>query len=162
MWSKRGAVCLLALTTCCCWLATAAQQQQQDTDAAVPTTTLSSSLSTTTAGNHSESDSQHADGESLQNGRARSQQQQQPAGTGSVCGRDGDCPALLACLAGTCQDPCTALPCPLDGAHCKGGHQQAYNVCTIFKKALSHLNFFYSKSRRAYNSVGKDIGSIWS
>lgn len=130
MWSKRGAVCLLALTTCCCWLATAAQQQQQqDTDAAVPTSTLSSSLSST-AGNHSESDSPHADGESLQNGRARSQQQQ-PAGTGSLCGRDGDCPALLACLAGTCQDPCTALPCPLDGAHCKGGHQHAYNVCPI-------------------------------
>jgi hypothetical protein len=135
MWSKRGAVCLLALTTCCCWLATAAQQQQQqDTDAAVPTTTLSSSLSTT-AGNHSESDSHQADGESLQNGRARSQQQQ-PAGTGSVCGRDGDCPALLACLAGTCQDPCTALPCPLDGAHCKGGHQHAHNVCPIFKSFL--------------------------
>ena len=137
MWSKRGAVCLLALTTCCCWLTTASQQQQQqqDTDAAVPTTTLSSSLSTTSAGNHSESDAQHADGESLQNGRARSQQQQ-PAGTGSLCGRDGDCPALLACLAGTCQDPCTALPCPLDGAHCKGGHQHAYNVCPIFKSFL--------------------------
>ena len=140
MWSKRGAVCLLALTTCCCWLTTASQQQQQqqDTDAAVPTSTLSSSLSST-AGNHSESDSPHADGESLQNGRARSQQQQ-PAGTGSVCGRDGDCPALLACLAGTCQDPCTALPCPLDGAHCKGGHQ---HVCPSPLKSPEPLQLFF-------------------
>jgi hypothetical protein len=157
MLPRTVAVGLLAAATCCCFLATAGVvAQQQPVQGGAGETDVNSVAITTVSSALNESDSVVSVSVGLQNGGVGVDSSQNGGvsvdssqngggrrvapsltGIGSVCGRDADCPAQLACLAGSCQDPCTALACPLEGGHCKGSRRSHWAA------HIKHILFFF-------------------